>query len=156
MRPFQGAYISMQQLGEAVGLPLPPPPHFQVWWLNLFVKHFLFILYLEICKTEAKLGHSVCLVTLTMHYWKLQYSKTSNSGTSNSGSSEKRTNSLQQTDHLRPIDFTTKLDISLLCIMVTDQAQSYLSQSKLTSENGQWNYTFWYFVHYADICRWLL
>ena len=79
-------------------------------------------------------GVGVCMV----------YSKTSNNGPS-----EKWTTSVQQTDHLPPIDFTIELiilnlreaDTSQLWTTDTNEPQTYLSQYKITTENGQWNYT---------------
>ena len=51
------------------------------------------------------------------------------SKTSNSGPSEKWTTSVQQTDHLPPIDFTIAFRT-----FDTDEPQTYLSQYKTTSE----------------------
>ena len=68
------------------------------------------------------------------------------SKTSNNGPCEKRTTSVQRTVHLPPIDFTVELihisnlqeaDTSQLRTTDTDQSPTYLSQYKITSENGQ-------------------
>ena len=64
------------------------------------------------------------------------------SKTSNNGASEKRTTSVQRTAHLPPIDFTIditnlrKADTSQLRTTDTNQPPMYLSQYKITSENG--------------------
>ena len=69
----------------------------------------------------------------------LHYNKTSNNGPS-----QKQTTSVQQMAHLPPIDFTIELihfepaktGTSQLQTTVTDQPLTYLSQHKITSENG--------------------
>ena len=69
------------------------------------------------------------------------------SKTSNSDPSEKRTTSLQGTNLLPPIDFTIEYilnlweaDTSQLRTTDTDEPQTNLSQYKIISDNGQWNY----------------
>ena len=60
---------------------------------------------------------------------------------SNNRPSEKPTTSLTQTDHLPPFNFTIELIFKPLRSGHTDEPQTYISQYKITSENGQWNYT---------------